>query len=487
MTDEGGCASSHRRPGRNRCWSGRSGCDAAVCLIAVLAAGPYALMSPNYLREDFDSLLNAARNGALGAAGPAVARPRPGAAAVFALVFGGLGGRPVWTVLLMTAVHAGHALLLFHIASRMLTRRTAFAVAALWAILPTSSALTHWASAAPVGFALMLLMVSILLMWRSPLSTPTAAAAVVLLVASALTYEAVIPIGVAAAFLVPKLATRRFNPRFSAVCVVALGGVGLWNLVTTTKRDLSPLSANNAIHGHFGSELIKVAGAGRATVVAVVVAVVWSGARLALPHVGTGVGERLVVAGAGVVVLGTLPFIGVDREIDYVMQGDRATAVSGVGTALVLVGIGLLLSGNRWSVWIFGTTLVSALCATVAINHVAYSRSSRQVHDLLLAVDHQVRPGDTHVVVVVGHVLGCDGVEAIDNDDNLRVAVEWYLDRRFDSVRLAGPDVPGVDAAGTELVDLRGLSAICGSPTRSGVALPLSAERVGTKVGKGLD
>src|SRR4051794_8670393 len=127
---------------------------AVVVAVGIALAVPYGLTGPGWFREDFEPLRNARLEGMWHAAGPTVTQNRPGAAIVYSLVFGPLGGHPLVAYGLLTALGVGVALLLLELVGRYLDPGLSLAVVLVYGLMPNRSSLTHWISTVHIWVAL---------------------------------------------------------------------------------------------------------------------------------------------------------------------------------------------------------------------------------------------------------------------------------------------------------------------------------------------
>src|SRR5690606_12659402 len=108
-------------------------------LVAATSA-PYLLLGPGFYREDWDSLAAARYDGAWATAGEAVAQRRPFGALTYTAVFPPSLDHPMVGHLVLLALGLAVPLLAFRLLARWVPGPTAFAVAALWVVLPSHSA-----------------------------------------------------------------------------------------------------------------------------------------------------------------------------------------------------------------------------------------------------------------------------------------------------------------------------------------------------------
>jgi hypothetical protein len=315
----------------------------ALALVTGALATPYVVRAPGYFREDWVSLDYVRAGGPWAAAGPTVGWTRPGVNPVYAAVFGPLGGHPRLGVLALVAIAVTTAVLLYEVALRWLDACRAFAVAAVYALLPTHASLTHWISAAHVGIALSLtlagvLAADLLLTGRLPWWP-----AALFLAAAGLTYESFVPATLVVLLAFP-LAHRPRRWRPVVPLLVTVIGVTAYafiaGFVLAAKQPVQLIELDRAIGGNLGWGLSPVGSW------PVLQAVLLGGTAAALAAMAfpsfrraTGLPERLVAAGAGLVVLGVAPFVPFGADVDFVGLGDRANALPAMGVACILVGL----------------------------------------------------------------------------------------------------------------------------------------------------
>lgn len=302
-----------------------------------MVALPYALRGPGYVLDDWYALANAHFDGWWMAAGAEQWRARPGAGAVYAMVFGLVGRHPAVALAVQIALVGAAAVLLRRLLVRFVAPSLALAVAALWLVVPNHGSLLLWTSAANITAALVLLLGGLVLV-----AGDRPAPAALLLACSVLSYEATAPAAVAGALVLPMLQGR--SPRRTmAWTAAALLPVATWMVAFfhPAKRGVRETADLLLVPGaHLGEGVFPAGPAAVALGTMALVActfLVLDGVRNRrwAPEAGLG------GAGALVIALGTLPFV---RYFYAPLgAGDRVNVVAGVGTALLWVGLGAWL------------------------------------------------------------------------------------------------------------------------------------------------
>jgi hypothetical protein len=287
--------------------------------------------------DDWFALANARFDGWWMAAGAEQWRARPGAGAVYAVVFGLVGRHPAVALAVQIALVGAAAVLLRRLLVRFVAPSLALAVAALWLLVPNHGSLLLWTSAANITVALVLLLGGLLL-----LAGDRPAPAALLLACSVLSYEATAPAAVAGALVLPMLQDR--SPRravawtAAALLPVAAWMVAFFHPAKRGVRETADLLLVPGAHlgeGVFPTGPVAVALGTVALVACTLVVLDGVRSRRWGPEAG------LVGAGALVIALGTLPFV---RYFYAPLgAGDRVNVVAGVGTALSWVGLGAWL------------------------------------------------------------------------------------------------------------------------------------------------
>jgi hypothetical protein len=298
-----------------------------------VTVAPVAVRGPDYVLDDWFTLANGHFDGRWHALPADLARARPGSAAVYAVVFGVVGRHPLVALVLQTALAAVVAVQLRALAARFLPPATALLLAALWVVLPNHSSLLYWATGSALAAALLLL-----LLGCRALTGGRDVAGALLCAASVLTYEATAPMAAVAVVAVPLLAGRAWR-RPLAIGAAVLVPTGAWVVaaIPSVKRGLHETAAlGQLLPAHVGWGVLPrgpVATAfGLAACVVATLALVEAGRRRRFD-----VDSALLVTGAAVIVLGTLPFV--RYFYGPLGFGDRVNVVAAVGTAMVWTGL----------------------------------------------------------------------------------------------------------------------------------------------------
>lgn len=315
-----------------------------LVVVGLCALSPYLVLGPGLFLDDFFTLRGAAIEGWWRAAGSDQWLARPGAGAVYALVFGVVGARPLVLAMLAAALTLFTGLRLARLASLVVDSRVATAVAATWLVVPNHTSLEVWPSALNILLALACTVAGLEALARVDPSPLQLTGGVVALAVGTLCYEAVLP-----AIVVGLLVIARLRPpRVARAAFVGLGLqviVGLWMYVNwhPAKSGLRPwLPADRVISGHFGTSVFGADLLGEAlSVVVLASCAAIFGRRILCRSWADERSARLIVGGFLVLLLGVLPFL--RYFYSPVGFGDRVTVVSSVGGACVLVGIALEL------------------------------------------------------------------------------------------------------------------------------------------------
>ena len=329
-----------RRPGADP--SGDGAVIAALMALTLVSALVLLVHGAGFVLDDWFSLRNAHFDGAWAAAGSAQGTARPGAAVVFALVFGGFGLHPLPGILLLGVVNAVTAALAFRLLRRFVARHLAALTALLWVLLPTHTATEMWMSGSTLAVSRLALVAGLLVAVRRGLGPVGITVSCSLLAASVLTYEASLPMAAAGAVVLPLLANRRLDPRYLVGAALGCGLPAIWLLTHwyAGKSLHEPIDATRLLQANLGWGITPNGPGNVLAAPLVLLALIGCAlavARVARRAMSVDAGDWLVVAGLAVMVIGLLPFVRYFYEPQG--AGDRANYLSSMGGALVWAGL----------------------------------------------------------------------------------------------------------------------------------------------------
>jgi hypothetical protein len=400
--------------------------------VAVASGALYAVRGVGFVLDDWWTLRGAHAQGMFGAADSDQLVARPGAWLVNALVFGGIGRRPLAVLAVQSALMGGVALTMFALFRRLFDWRWALVVTLIWQLTPNHTSLEVWASAVNITLGLLGLLAGALVLTRSPRSPLRIAAACALLVASVLCYEATAPAALLVVVGVPWIVDRRPDLRATLAGAGCLALTGSWIVVhwhPAKPVARAPVDLSPAFGAHFGWGLVPGVTA-QVLALVVVAGLALAVARLSLPSFSSaaGLGERLVVAGVVVVIVGVLPFaFYLYAPLGF---GDRATVVSGVGGAMVIGGIIEMV--HRWRAPLaWGLLAMLAIGMTVVrVERVeVWSAAGRDAEAILAGVQVAIANPPPGTEIVFGPApIQQDGVAAFLDSSNIESAVQLVYD-----------------------------------------------------------
>lgn len=344
--------------------------DGAVLLFGLFVLVPYLLAGPGFFVDDWFALRNAVVGEWWEAAGPDQWRARPGAAVVYAVVFGLIGARPGIHAAIAVVVVVATAVVLRRLLGHVLPPLVALAVSLTWLLVPNHTSLEVWPSAINIGVSLLLAVVGAERLVRNPIPRRTQAGSGVAFAASILCYEATAPALVALVALVAwnVRADRRTAVRLVVLHGFAMGAALAWMLTNwhPSKTGLDAwLDPVQVVNGHVSTGLVgEHAGAVVLGGVVVVTSIVAAYLGITRPSAdGTRWPQHLIIGGWATIVVGAAPFA--RYFYSPVGLGDRVTVVSGIGGAMVLVGV-LSWIGVRQAAF---ATLLGVLLVVGAAGH----------------------------------------------------------------------------------------------------------------------
>lgn len=316
----------------------------ALAVAGTLPTVIWALRDPALMVDDWSYAATARVHGLGGF--ESLVRARPLGGAYFALAFNVFHDHPLPHLLVLVALNAVAALLVWAIARRLMPRVPAVLTALVWVALANRGTSRLWITAAPNMIALCLLLAGTLLMLRrsSEPDVPTRPLwpVCVLVVLATLTYEGTIALG---ALTVGVGAWRSGGPaaarlRHVALWLLPVGLAGAWVLTFSAKHDGSPYAPfENVSHllvAHLGTAVVPEVLLPLGAVILGVVA--WAAGCALLPALTLRAEERVVLGGLGVLLLGAAPFAfaGFPFATDGIF--DRGNLYADLGTAMVLAG-----------------------------------------------------------------------------------------------------------------------------------------------------
>jgi hypothetical protein len=410
----------------------------------------YQVIGAQLIMDDWWTLRNARFDGVLATAGTDQWYARPGAGALYALLFGGVGAHPAVYVLILAVLNAASAVLFLRLAQRFFGPTVAIVATFVWIIVPNHLALEVWGSAINIVVSQVLALGALLLLSRAPVRGWRLAVALVLLVAGCLCYEALVPLAGLAVIALPWIVMRRFDPLPTIAGVVAVGAAGVWQLVHVNPAKkiggfegdpfvVLPANLGWGVtsFGVVSDLLFALALAG------VIVALV----RLAMPSLRprTGVGEWAVLVGVIIMFVGTLAFVRYGFE--PVGGGDRENYIAAFGGALVWGGFAEILVRLQVPRVALGVAAAVFLCLTLPTRFARLQLWHDAGTDGVAIASNVVRTyPQPPPMIVVGPRVVYGNLTAYFENTMLEAAVQLQYGRDDVHVRLA--DTPAdFDAA----------------------------------------
>jgi hypothetical protein len=257
---------------------------------------------------------------------------------------------------------------------------------------------------------------------------------------SVLLYEATGPAAAVAVVVLPWLGRGRPDRSLVVGALASLGAAALWMLVNLHPDKAArgvALDPAQVIHGHAGWGVVPDGAAASLGVVAVVVGVAIAAMRALRPawRGSFGIDEQLALGGAALIVLGALPFV--VYFYAPLGAGDRVTVVSGVGGAMVWVGLlGMVARAHA---------VAGAIAAAGLLVLAGVARTDRTVQwgragDDAAAVAEGVVAAipEPHGPVVVGpEPVQRDNIAAYLDRSNVQASLQLAYDDRTVTARLS--------------------------------------------------
>lgn len=326
---------------------------AMLTLLVVARAALYVWNGVNFVLDDWSLEYQRASAGTWDSVptGQDLVHARPGAWLTFTLLHGIVGPHPLIQFAVLTLINVALVLVLYLVFARFLDPALALLVTAIWVLLPIHQSMTVWSGTSQIAVGALLFALGMLAFTYGRWLLAGLAFA-----ASILCYELSIPAAFAATVLVatplvPLRAdaaplVRPITLWRRAATLVFVGAATAWSRAHPVyPLDLRMPSPATLWSGHFGlglfgdldtpDRLVMLVGALVAT--GVVVCLVWwlAGDR------ARDAGPSLVLAGAGVMALGlTVSFTATTGVLGF---NDRLYAVSSIGAAMMLAGLGVFL------------------------------------------------------------------------------------------------------------------------------------------------
>ncbi len=394
-------------------WAARPRPARAVLTALVLGrAAVYVVLGVNFVFDDWslEYWRSAAGTWQSVPSGQDLVHARPGAWLTFTLLHGVVGPHPLLQFLVLTAINLAVVLVLYGVLARFFERPLALAITATWVLLPIHQSMVVWSGTSQIAVGALLFLLGT---WA--LTDGRWMLAGVGLAASILCYELVVPVALVAIAIVgtplaPVRADDGATPR--TLSLRARAGALSFVIAATAWSRAHPVypmewrlpSPRLLWSGHFGiglfgslstpERLVAIVGASIAG--GVVVCLLWwlRGDR------ARSAGPSLVVAGLCVFVLGLV--VALTTTTGVLGFNDRLYAVSSVGAAMMLVGIGTFLWRRAP---VLTVALALAMVAAVAVGQFVSLRSwSHAGADVVALMDYLERtyPDPAHTNFVVG-------------------------------------------------------------------------------------
>lgn len=315
----------------------------AVVVVGVVAALalPHLLLGPSITADDWVWVRNGEFLGWWDAGGSRQVG-RPGAFALYALVFGVGGAHPLVHYLVQVALWAAAAICVLLAMREFFDRRLALTLTVVWLLVPSHTTLELWASTSQAWVAIGLLALGVRQVDRAVSRRGALWPGLLALGAAGAFYEVAILAGPVLAALVERRATRSWGWRTTAMATAAaipalgwaLGSATVYSSEVATTEHLwlehlaGPLAMGLPVEVRLPAVLTLAL-----TALSVIAAARARRERDASPDAYS---LELVIAGGLLVVVGVLPAL---RSYTIPSgMGNRLTAVSGIGATMLWVG-----------------------------------------------------------------------------------------------------------------------------------------------------
>ena len=407
-------------------------------MLAAIPSIAWGLAGADYLTDDFwvahELVANGLVEGAMNLSFEAPARPAVGP--YYVLAYQVIGDRLVLHAVLMGALNALVALLVWHALGQVVGSRTALLAALAFAVVPNRGATRLWFVLGPNLVSVACLAGGAFLLLRRERVWPASG----LFVVGILAHEGVA--GVAALVIGWWwLQDRRARFRPAGVALAPVAAITAVALLVSPKRDgsspgplsnLDTLGAGQLGAGFWGSDLVGAVG-----MVVLVAAVTWCIATAVFPSFRRpSTVRREVLMGCALLAAGAAPFaLG---GAPFAVRGifDRNNLVPDVGSCLILAA--LLAAAVRLS-RPAGTAVAALVIAVLAAGNVQdvrdYRDAAREGDALVEAVLADVDPS-IGSVFVVPPLRGDTGVAQFILDSDLNAALQLRHGSEWASVRM---------------------------------------------------
>lgn len=326
---------------------------AVLSALVVARAAVSVVLGVNFVLDDWSLEFQRATAGTWESvpSGQDLVNARPGAWLTFTLLHGIVGPHPLVQFLVLTAINLALVLALYSVLARFFERPLALLATAVWVLLPIHQSMSVWSGTSQIAVGALLLLLGL---WA--FTDGRWLLAGLGFGASILCYELAVPVAFASVALVATpLAPLRPGapaPRAPLTLVGRAGTLAFVVAATAWSRahpvyplELRVPSPATLWSGHFGiglfgsldtpDRLFSLVGGLLAA--GVVVCLVWwlRGDR------GRDAGPSLVVGGVAVLLLGL--FVSLTATTGVLGFNDRLYAVSSVGAAMMIAGLGRFL------------------------------------------------------------------------------------------------------------------------------------------------
>lgn len=371
----------------------------------------YTVLGVNFILDDWSLEYQRAIAGTWESvpSGQDLVNARPGAWLTFTLLHGTVGPHPLVQFLVLTAVNLAVVLILYTVLARFFDRSTALLVTAVWVLLPVHQSMTVWPGTSQIAVGALAFLLGL---WAFTCGRWALAGAG--FAASILCYELSVPAAFAATALVAgPLAPLRPTapPPRRAITLGTRAGTLVFVIAATAWSRAHPVydlelrmpSPATLWSGHFGiglfgsldtpDVLVMVVGAVLAAGMAV--CLVWwlrgDRAREA--------GPALAVGGVAVFLLGLV--VAFSTTTGVLGFNDRLYALSSVGAAMMLAGLGVFLWRRLPALTlVLGSLLVLGALAGQFVSLRSWSQSGADVVALLDYLERTYPdPAGTHFIV----------------------------------------------------------------------------------------